>query len=364
MNEEVFDVILLSTGNFRADFQAFQEHRPPEEDFYLDDQMWVGSLPHGISSNLVFEACHSPGWQFHPARQYGMRYAFCHKVEPEQEGYYQWDQDHTIGHAILLSRFIRPTTIGSSLAARLYFRGGELKTIVPGPTQSNCSRAWVVADHTWRDWLSLKELEQLRDLLPSYTRDAPQRVRLARKHIDNAFYTYFLDERFASLVTAFESLLKTSRHDLTEQFKIRASRLAEILGLELSRQDLHNTYGHRSDFVHGSLPNFEGLSLESDDPRDESTDIHPDLIGRYTRCEHVLRRALLRASTEPEFAHQFSSPEEIEKAFGSPIRQSPDQRRLKLLASVSDEELQVEYNRRSGQFTDTCPKSKLNHLDI
>jgi len=50
MKEEVFDVILLSTGNFCADFQAFQEHRPPEEDFFLDDRMWVGSLPHGISS--------------------------------------------------------------------------------------------------------------------------------------------------------------------------------------------------------------------------------------------------------------------------------------------------------------------------
>lgn len=112
--------------------------------------------------------------------------------------------------------------------------------------------------------------------------------------------------------------MKTTCHDLTEQFKVRASRLAEILGLALSREDLHNTYAHRSDFVHGSLPNFKGLSLESDDPGDESTDIHPDLIGRYTRCERVLRLALQRASTEPEFAQQFSSPEAIEKAFGSP----------------------------------------------
>jgi hypothetical protein len=355
MKEDIFDVILLSTGKFRADFQEFQEHRPPEQDFYLDDRMWVGTLPHGISSDLVFEACASPGWQFHPTRQYGMRYAFCHKVEAVQEAYYQWDQNHTLGHAILLSRFIRPTTIGSSFAAKLYFRDGKLNSIVPGPTQSNCSHAWVVADHSWRDWLSVKELEQLHSLLPHYIRNAPMRVRLARKHIDNAFYTFFLDERFASLVTAFESLLKTSRNDLSEQFKVRASRLAEILGLQLSREDLHNTYGHRSAFVHGALPDFQGLGLEADEQGTESTEIHPDLIGRYNRCEQVLRLALLRASTEPDFTKQFSSPESIETVFGSPSKPSPDQKRLAFLASLSNEELQAEVNRRDGAISDVSP---------
>jgi len=348
MNEEIFDVILLSTGNFRADFQTFQEHRPPEEDFYLNEQMWVGCLPKGISSKLVFDACDSPGWRFHPARQYGMRYAFCRKVEPENGAYYHWDHDQTIGSTILLSRFIRPTTIGSSLSARLYFTGDELNTIVPGPTQSNCSHAWIVADGNWRDWLSVPELEQLRKLLPFYNRNAPEKVRFARKHIDNAFYAYFLDERFASLVTSFESLLKTSRGDLTEQFKVRAARLAEILGLELSREDLHNTYTHRSDFVHGSRPNFEGLNLGTDEQATDPHEFNPELIGRYNRCEQVLRLALLRASTEPVFAEQFSSTEAIEKAFGSPAKQTQEQKRLAFLAAIPDEELHAEFTRRSS----------------
>lgn len=348
MNEEIFDVIMLSTGNFRAHFETFQKHRSPEVDFYLSEQFWVGRLPKGISPKLVFDACDSPGWQFNPTRQYGMRYAFCRKVEPKHEDFYRWDHDQVIGTAILLSRLIRPTTIGSSLSARLYFTDGELRTIVPGPTQSNCSHGWVVADDHWRDWLSGPELEQLRDLLPRYNRSAPQKVRLARKHIDNAFYAYFLDERFASLVTSFECLLKTSRHDLTEQFKVRASRLAVILGLELSREDLSNTYAHRSDFVHGSPPDFAGLSLGADEAGTVPVEIHPELIGRYNRCEQVLRLALLRASTEPEFAEQFSSHEAIEKAFGSPAIRTLEQKRLAVLASTSDEELQAEYTRRYG----------------
>jgi hypothetical protein len=334
MTEEIFDVILLSTGNFHANLEAFQKHRPPEEDFYLNEQMWVGDLPKGISSELVFDACASPGWNFHPARQYGMRYAFCRKVEPAHEDYYHWDQDQFIGAAILLSRFIRPTTIGTSLAARLYFTNGELKTIVPGPTQASCSHAWVVAEDDWRDWLSVPELEQLRDLLPRYNSNAPERVRLARKHIDLAFYAYFFDERLASLVTSFESLLKTSRNELTEQFKTKASRLAEMLGLGLSREDLHTTYSQRSDFVHGSAPDFKQLN--------------PELLDRYNRCERVLRLTLLRASTEPAFADQFSSREAIEAAFGSPTKENPAQKGLAIFASVTDDEFQAEYTRRYG----------------
>ena len=347
MSEEVFDVIMLSTGNFRASLQTFQDHRPPEDNFYLTDDFWIGRLPKGISSNLVFDACDSPGLNFHPARQYGMRYAFCRKVEPTRETYYQWDQDHAIGSAIMLSRFIHPTTIGSSLAAKLYFKNDVLESIVPGPTQSKCSHAWVVAETTWRDWLSMAELLQLRALLPRYTVNAPTKVRLARKHADNTLYAYFLDERFASLVTAFESLLKTSRNDLTEQFKTRAARLAEILQLQLSREDLH-TYAHRSDFVQGSVPAFERLALEADGQAPDTAEVHPELIVRYNKCEQVLRLALLRASTEPEFAAMFSSNESIENVFGKTPKQAPGAKRAALLASLSDHELQAECVRRYG----------------
>jgi hypothetical protein len=121
MTEEIFDVILLSTGNFHANLEMFQKHRPPEEDFYLNEQMWVGSLPKGISSKLIFDACDSPGWHFHSARQYGMRYAFCRKVEPAHEDYYHWDRDQFIGqlscsHASLgPQQSARPLPPGSTL---------------------------------------------------------------------------------------------------------------------------------------------------------------------------------------------------------------------------------------------------------
>jgi hypothetical protein len=251
MSEEVFDVILQSTGHFQADVFAYQQNRPPEEDSPLGDGFWVGSLPNGIRSDLVFDACAPAGMNFRPARQYGMRYAFCRRVQPDRTNYYDWDSQSWLGRTIFLSRLVRPTTIATDLSARLYFEGQELKTIVAGPTQSLGARAWVVAKDDWRDWLSVSELEQLRHLLTKYNLTAPARVRQARKHIDHAFHAFYMDQRCASLVTSFESLLKVSDYGSTKQFASKAPRLAEMLGHELTGAEAEALYKDRSAFVHG-----------------------------------------------------------------------------------------------------------------
>jgi hypothetical protein len=61
-------------------------------------------------------------------------------------------------------------------------------------------------------------------------------------------------------------------------------------------------YEDRSAFVHGTPVSF--------------TDLSQDLIVQYNRFESVLRRALLLASTDANFAATFASDGEIENAFG------------------------------------------------
>jgi hypothetical protein len=133
--------------------------------------------------------------------------------------------------------------------------------------------------------------------------NAPERIRQARKYIDRAFHAFYLDQRCASLVTSFESLLKVSDYRSTKQFTSKAPKLAEMLGYELTGAEAEALYKDRSAFVHGSPVSFSDFSDE--------------LIEKYNRFERVLRLALLRASTEPDFADLFSSPEAVEKAFGS-----------------------------------------------
>jgi hypothetical protein len=202
----------------------------------------------------------------------------------------------------LLSRLIRPTTIGTNLSAKLYFRDGELQTIVPGPTSGFGTHAWVVATSKWRDWLSVTEFEQLRDAIPKYLLRPPDRVRQARKHIDHAFHSFYLDQRCASLVTGFESLLKISPYKATKQFALRAPKLAERVGLELTEVEAIALYDDRSAFVHGTQVSF--------------TDLNDELIVQYNRFEQVLRKSLLQASTDSGFAALFSSDQSVEDAFG------------------------------------------------
>jgi hypothetical protein len=302
MTEEVFDVVMQSTGAFQADVYEYQRSRPPEANFELEPGFWVGFLPHRIKCDLVFDACYSAGYNFHPIRQYGCRYAICRRVQPEGTDYYEWDKDGWLGRVLFISRLIRPTTIGTNLSAKLYFRDGELQTIVPGRTQGFGTHAWVVAESNWRDWLSVAEFEQLRDSIPKYLLNPPVRVRQARKHIDHAFHSFYLDQRCASLVTAFESLLKISPYKATKQFALRAPKLAERVGLELKEAEAIALYEDRSSFVHGTQVSF--------------TDLSKELIVHYNRFEEVLRRCLLQASTDASFAALFSSDHSVEDAFG------------------------------------------------
>ncbi|MGA3012292.1 MAG: hypothetical protein ABSD72_18700 [Terracidiphilus sp.] len=302
MAEEVFDVVMQSTGAFRADFDEFLRARPPEENFTLGSDLWVGDLPHGIRSDLVFDACSPAAYNFKPVRQYGCRYAICLGVQPRQSDHYEWDNDGWLRRVLFLSRLIRPTTISTNLSAKLYFHDGELEMIVPGPTSGFGTHAWVVADFKWRDWLSVTEFEQLRDAIPKYLLSPPDRVRQARKHIDHAFHSFYLDQRCASLVTGFESLLKISPYKATKQFASRAPQLADRVGLELTEAEAVALYDDRSAFVHGTQVSF--------------TDLNDELIVQYNRFEQVLRRSLLQASTDSSFAALFCSDQSVEDAFG------------------------------------------------
>lgn len=301
--EEVYDVMLHTTGAFNASFEDFQQHRPPEEDFSLAQEMWVGHLPMDVDCDTVFEACSAAGLNFRPIRQFGCHYSLCRRVRPGQSDYYDWDSQQILSVVVFLSRLIRPTTVGTQYAARLYFEDGDLKTIVPGPTNGIAAHAWVVAEDGWRDWLSVAELTQLRDLLPLYRRSVPDRVRHARKHIDQAFHSFYLDQRCASLVTGFESLLKVSQFQATRQFASRACRLAEFFGMTLTEEEAKALYEHRSAFVHGKAVRFTELTTE--------------LVEQYNRFERLLRGALLRASTEEAISSLFESDKSVIDNFGA-----------------------------------------------
>jgi hypothetical protein len=302
MAEEIFDVVLQSTDPFTPRLEDWERLPPPENDFFFNADFWIGRLPHGIKCAAVMDACEPTGFQFHPIRQFGCRYAFCRRVRPYGSDFYSWDSDNFLGRLLFISRLIHPTTIARHFSARLVFEDDELRMIVPGHVQGVGTHVWIVATE-WRDWLSGAEVEQLRESIARYILDAPERVRRARAHIDHAFHAFYVDQRTASLVSAFESLLKVERIQATAQFKRRVSMLASMVGLEITPDEADAFYDDRSVFVHGREPNYTELSDE--------------LIDRYGRFEATLRHALLRASTDVQFCGLFTSDATVAGAFGS-----------------------------------------------
>ena len=303
MEEEIFDVVLQSTGVFFGSIDDWERFPPPKDDFSLDTDFWIGRLPHGVNSDSVLDACEPAGLNFRPIRQFDYRYAFCRRVIPPSQEFYSWDHDGVIGRTLFLSRLIHQTTVAPRYSARLIFNNdGTLSSIVPGRVQGYGTYVWIVANE-WRDWFSQTEAEQLRDSMPVYIREAPERVRRARSHIDHAFHAYYLDQRTASLVSGFESLLKIERNRATAQFTLRVPALACVVGVTITLDEAESFYDDRSVYIHGRMPNF--------------TDVNDELIERYNKFETVLRCALLRASTDAAFGQLFSSDEEITKAFGA-----------------------------------------------
>jgi len=304
MSEEVFDVVLQSTGRFRAANYDWDQSPPPELNFLLDEDFWIGSLPHEINGDQVFDACQPAGFNFRPCRQYGWRYAFCRRASPPSYGpeHLRWDHDGVLRRALFLSRLIHPTTIAPCHSARLFFENEELSFIVPGHVQGYATHVWIVASE-WRDWLSQAEAEQLKYALPAYNQSPHERIRRARSHIYYAFHAYFLEQRTASLVSAFESLLKIGYNKPTDQFAARVPVLAQRIGITITEDEARLIYNDRSVFVHGRQPNY--------------TDLSEDIMERYMRFETAIRVSLLRASTNSEFAGLFATDGVIESNFGS-----------------------------------------------
>ena len=303
MAEEFFDVALQTTsGSFDPRNQDWDRFAPPQSDFSLGADFWIGELPYNADSDAVFDACEPAGLNHRPYRQYGCRYAFCRKAHPPTHGpeFYAWDNEGFLARALFLSRLIHPTTVAPHYSARLIFRDGKLTNVVPANLGYG-SHVWIVA-HEWRDWLSKTEAEELRTGLAVYNVQPPERVRRARAHIDHAFHAFYLTQRTASLVSAFESLLKIGRNGLAAQFRLRAPTLAQLVGLTITLDEANTFYDERSEFLHGSQPKYADLTDE--------------LMERYNKFESVLRRALLKASTDPSFCGLFATDDAIRGAFG------------------------------------------------
>jgi len=211
--------------------------------------------------------------------------------------------------AAVSSGIYHPTTISLRYSARAVLHlDGEVDEIIPGPIYGSGSEVWLASTKNYRNWLTESDIDPLRDLVNQASfilKNMPPRLSRAMWYHEYASRIEYIDVRWTLICTGLESLVKTDRHGSTKQFKTRLIALAVELGVPLTDLDADTAYDYRSGLVHGQgLPPVNKISASIDeDPR---TDL-------YTKCETVLRAAILRALRAADFRAIFSDDDAIRK---------------------------------------------------
>lgn len=312
----VQDVALFVNAQvFRYNLQAFPSAEwPPDKQTKIADDLWIGKIDKGLADK-VFEACAPPGyWETKPQWQIGQLYAFVRELEVDSKGsdIYSWDKDQRLQRCITLSRLLHPLTSYHYSARILYKPDGQtIKDIAPVLTQPDTA----YAINSPRGWLIASELESLKDLFRSlYSSKFSEIERLWRAlcYYELAARSRFIDIKWIFLYTALEALVYYGH------FVEWVPKLARELGLNFSQEDAGLALKLRSEISHGEgLPDPKSWASipDSDKAYMLKPLIDSETLQLYNRMENVLRRVLIRAIHNTEFAENFTKPKKVKEYF-------------------------------------------------
>lgn len=295
----VLDVVIQTTEvTAQASPSRLTAEPPPKRRFRLANDLWVGELDNQTAAR-VLDSCEPCGkWVKKPVRPYCQLYSFVRERAPAPP-LHTWDSDLRLRTCIALSRLVHPTPISFEYAARITYNSDcAIREIIPGPVRGLGSEAYVVNEDR-RMWLTTTDLQELKKLLKAMrAARLPPRVKRALWHHEFAARIQEISVRWTLICTALEALIHTDRHDSTKQFTKRVSKLAgELPTVQFSEDDAKEAYDFRSKVSHG-----QGLTSLKQNVRD-----------RYERMEEVLRKSVVQAIHNQDFAKIFRNDKEIRK---------------------------------------------------
>lgn len=265
-------------------------------------------------AELVLTACSPRGHYFVPIRQFGQMYSFVRETDPAEldDGRWTWDPDRVIRDALAMSRLVLDNGYSTEYAARIFDYANGEQQIMPTPVPTQY--AYRVRP-TARDWLTVSEADELRDLLTEYWAlgdDLPERVAHALWLAEYLVSARWLDVIAPLLVVAFEALVNTSKDLVTRQFRERVPAMTEQAGSGLSTTLCDRMYDARSRWVHGARvplyrrPERKGESWEGPTDSEQRA-----AVERVAKTQDALRAMLRKAITDPEFRAIFASDDSI-----------------------------------------------------
>jgi hypothetical protein len=317
------DLFLVVTTEAEGDYRTHPPAGNPSVE--LVPSLTVTEIP-PADSELVMNACSPRGHYFIPVRQFGTRHAFVLDIDPIAYDHerFQWDPDHLLFHALLLSRLVRDNSYSLTFAARVVDHEDGNQQVIPARVP--------VYDVTYRlrrdrDWLTSEEAIQLGELLEAF-RGIPDRPPWPVVHAlnlgEDAVHLRIGQRALLLIVTGLEGLVNTSRRRATNQFVRRVPLLAEEVGIEgVTRDFVDELYTARSEAAHGTPvslfqpkpPLREGVPDAPQDVQHEEPPeppIEPAAAEVLAKAQELLRAATRRAILDPAFRAIFSSPENVD----------------------------------------------------
>lgn len=218
-----------------------------------------------------------------------------------------------IWDALLLSRLVRDNSCSTTYAARVVEFDNDERVIIYTLFPEAKAVYRVRRD---RDWLDPTEGRELAELAVAYweaeTHGLPGRISRALSRAESASWQRTGDTILPVLVSGLESLLKTERHQATQQFVIRCQALASELGVnDVTEAFLREMYDGRSDWVHGATVKLFAPDRAGQERRPPTTDEQWQVFDQIARLQLLLRSALRRSFEDGDFRAVFADDDLI-----------------------------------------------------
>jgi hypothetical protein len=262
--------------------------------FQLTNDIWIEKLDPEFAK-LAQTACEPPNYNL-PNEPYDRHlYAFVRTIPEKESSRNEGLMD--LLTAVVLSRFVRPTSTGERYCAKVMPWPAIGPVIQALPLAGQCPDVFL-GDNS-RDWLSPDDGKELRRLMPwiPASKAMHPRVHRAYWNHEQAMRAYYLDTRWNLVVSGLESLITVEDRHVRHQFVRRVGKLSNEFTVDLSDQELHSAYTLRSKLAHAQSFLY---GLHSVLPASE----HRPL---YDKLESLLRAVVRKCFLDEAFGNSFAN---------------------------------------------------------
>ena len=279
--------------------------------FDLSDEIWIERLDQQLAKN-VQTACEPPHYGIQTIQSDQHLYAFVRRVPTKESTRYEGMSE--LHATIALSRLVNPTSTGDRYCAKIFDM--TVNTSIVQAVQFRGSPDVFLAPNS-RDWLSVGDGNDLRQLMPWVSLNKPMHARVHRAFWNHeaAMKSFYLDIRWPLIVSGFEALINTKSEDVTWQFRDRVRQLAAEFAVSITEEELRVAYAMRSKLIHAADFLY---GLQKILPATQHSSL-------YQKLEGLLRTTIKRCLLDKRFGDFFSSAAAVNRRW----RLSPNPNRRK-----------------------------------